>query len=319
MTIKKIRIFLINAILLISAAFGLYALNEDVFFGLIWFFILASLAATLSERIARPTQQLLLYLGMLFLAAVWYIYNDALFFLVSTSVNSNPYGEYLIDQFGFRLTLSIFVLKAILKIWLTDERLIIAILLLLANILIFPGIFRACAMAIPARFFEFVVSVSSHLKRSLHQYFAASFSFALLNSALWCLAAYLLQFDNFILMTFIMFLCAFIPRIGLFVAAVLSLLFVESGLFLIQLGGMLIALASIWFVDHTALRSHILVQTQLPVSLFIVLPVLGYAIFAFPGFFLSAPFFFILAESTQVISKYTPLIHKTAQSVTRKA
>jgi predicted PurR-regulated permease PerM len=189
----------------------------------------------------------------------------------------------------------------------------------LANVLIFPGFFKLCAKAIPTRYFEFVVAALSRLKRALQQYFVASFSFALLNSALWCLAAYLLQFDNFILMTFIMFLCAFVPRIGLFVAAVLSLLFVESGLFLIQLGGMLIALASIWFIDHTALRSHILVQTRLPVSLFIVLPILGYIAFSFSGFFLAAPFFYVMAESTQIIAKYALLIHKPARSVPRNA
>jgi hypothetical protein len=297
----------------------LFQLNVDLFFGLLWFFALAAVLSSLTTTLVKKSAKLMVWLCAFVLLGLWFVFNDTLFLLVSESVNSNPYGEYFLGQFEFRIMLSIFVLKAILKIWLTDTRLVFATLLLLIQVAIVAPFMRYFLMTIPTRLFEFVVHAASHLKIEARRYITISLGEALLNSLLWCLAAYLLQFDNFILMTFIMLLFSFIPRIGLFVGAVLSLLFVESGLFLIQLGGMLIALASMWFVDHTFLKDQELLDSTIPLVLLAALPVAGYFVFSFWGLFLTAPVVYLAVLMTRIFSQSAPLLHKSVSSRPRNA
>lgn len=309
-------VFLLTALILLGIGAGLYILSADFFFGFAWFFLII---AIFSKRLSLRPKSYPLYFSLLLFAVAWIIYNDALFYLISTQVNSNPYGEYFIDQFGRRLSLSIFVLKIVLKMWLTDTRLLIAGGLWLGHLCIFPRLLKSLFSALPTRYFELVVLTTSRAFAEVQHYAVRSFVRALISGALWCVAAFLLQFDNFILMTFIMLLCAFIPFIGLYVAALLSLLFVESGLFLIQLGGMLIALASIWFVDHTLFKNSAHITTRFPIVLLIVLLVLGYKIFAFTGFFLAGPLAYLSLLFSHNLSKNWTLIHKAAPPVPRNA
>lgn len=308
-----------TAISLFSIGLGLYSVNADFFFGLGWFFLLSSTVSIFTDRLSGIKSRWLVYLFIVIVAAVWFVFNDVLFYLLSTRVQSNPYGEYFIDQFEFRLTLSIFAIKTILNLWLTDTRLLFAGALWMINMTVFPRLLKYIFSILPIRTFEFVVLTTSQIITELKRYAVTSVGRAVISGALWCLATFLLQFDNFIIMTLIMLLCAFIPYAGLFVAALLSLLFVESGLFLIQLGGMLIALASIWFVDHTLIREQKSTQNLLLVILMTILPILGYVIFVFPGFFFSAPFAYIAGLISFNIAKNWALIHKTSAPVPRNA
>ncbi len=318
LSLKTVLLFLLSLSVLIISGFVFYHFNVDLFFAVLWFLALSAVLSTLTTRLITNIVRLLIWFVTFVLLAVWFVFNDRLFLLVSESVNSNPYGEYILGQFEFRLLLSIFVLKAILKIWLTDARLMIAAILLIVQFAISPSI-RFLLMALPARLFEFVVHSTSLLKIKFRRYITVSISQALLNSVLWCLAAFLLQFDNFILMTFIMLLFSFIPRIGIFIGAALSLLFVESGLFLIQLGGMLIALASMWFVAHTFIRDQVLLDRTIPLYALALLPVAGYFVFSFWGLFLAAPVVYLAVSLTRVLSENTRLIHKSLPPRPRNA
>jgi len=120
-------------------------------------------------------------------------------------------------------------------------------------------------------------------------------------------------------MTFLMIICTFFPRIGLFVAVLLSLLFVESGLFLIQLGGLFIAAASVWFVDHTIFRDQKQITTYIPILVLASLPLICYVFFwilalpyeyFFLGSFMSAPLVHVSALISSTIYKFSSLIHR---------
>lgn len=317
-SIKTFLLFLLSLSVLTIPGFIVFQFNVDLFFAVLWFFALSAVLSTLTTRLVSSSARLLIGFVAFGLLGVWFVFNDTLFLLVSENVNSNPYGEYMLGQFEFRLLLSIFVLKAILKIWLTDTRLMIAAILLLIQIAMSPFM-RHLLMSLPARWFEFIVHSASLLKIEFRRYITVSIGEALLNSLLWCLAAFLLQFDNFILMTFIMLLFSFIPRIGLFIGAALSLLFVETGLFLIQLGGMLIALASMWFVAHTFIREQELLDRAIPLYALALLPVAGYFVFSFWGLFLTAPVVYLALSLSRILSENTELIHKSLSPRPRNA
>ncbi len=316
---RNVIIFILTLFMMVGAGFLIYILNADVFFALGWFVLLFAILSHATAGRARWQSKLIIWIGAVILAGIWVIFNEKLFLLISTSVNSNPYGEYFLGQFEFRLLLSIFVLKAILKMWLTDARLLIAAILLVLHVAVVAPSVRVLLRAMPGRIFEFVVYTGSLMSVELRRYLSVSFSMAIINSLLWCLAAFLLQFDNFILMTFIMLLFSFIPRLGLFVGAALSLLFVESGLFLIQLGGMLIALASIWFVDHTFVKDQDLLDKTIPLPVVAVLPAAGFVGFSFWGLFLAAPVFYAVIIVARNIAENSPLIHKKNKPIPRKA
>lgn len=318
-SIRIVMLILVSLFVLCGAGLALYLFNADLFFAFAWFFVFVSTISHLTSRLTSTRAKILILMVFVIIAGLWFVFNDALFLLISTSVNSNPYGEYFLGQFEFRLLLSIFVLKAILKMWLTDVRLIIAGIFVLFHFGLLQPLFRLVLMSVSSRFFEFFVFAGARLEAELERYITVSLGMALVNSLLWCLAAFLLQFDNFILMTFIMLLFSFIPRIGLFVGAALSLLFVESGLFLIQLGGMLIALASIWFIDHILFKEQDLLDKSIPIFVLPLLPIAGYFLFSFWGLFLAAPLVYMSVLLAVNLSENMPLIHKSSSVIPRKA
>ena len=320
---KRFILFFLTMTILICLGVGFFKLHPDIFFAAIWFLIFISIVTPITSRISSIFSQLSIYIAILVLGFLWYIFNDILLHLISENINSNPYGEYVLSQFEFRLSLSIFVLKIIKNSWLTDTRLFICTGLLTLQIFIYQRLRKFVCNRLPTRLFEFIITVFSHVSTDISRYLASSLVLALVDGAMWCLAGFLLQFDNFILMTFIMVICAFIPHIGLLIAGCLSLTFIESGLFLIQLGGLLIAMASIWFINHTIFRDR--QQLAKPVSIFILMlvPPAGYALFrllsvfitmphdtAFWGFFLAAPLTFVSALTAKTIREYSDLIHK---------
>ncbi|MBN1561819.1 hypothetical protein JW998_16330 [candidate division KSB1 bacterium] len=318
---KSLLWFILTAMMLAGSALALFYLQTNLFFALLWMLIFAAVLTAVSHRL--PSSSRMIVCAAILLGGVWYLYNDTLLQLISAHINSNPYGDYILSQFEFRLSLSIFILKIIKNSWLTDSRLLICGILMLIHLFICRRLIRLLYDRLPGRLFEFCVTALAHMKIDIGHYLASSVALALLNSALWCLAGFLLQFDNFILMMFIMFICAFIPRIGLFIAALLSLLFVESGLFLIQIGGLLIAVALIWFVDHILLQDQQQNRTHLPATLLLLLLPASYAAamfldlfiplpadHPFLAFFLAAPVASISAIASRTMQKYASLIHK---------
>ncbi|MBN1464968.1 hypothetical protein JXA02_04355 [candidate division KSB1 bacterium] len=318
---QRLLWFILTLTIVICGAYAILQVQADLFFAALWFLIYASLIRPVTNRM--PARRFLICAAIILCGALWYVLNDALLRLVSANINSNPYGDYILAQLEFRLSLSIFILKIIKNSWLTDSRLFICIGLLLVHVSIGPQLTRWLFSRLPARLFEFIVTVFSHINIEASRYLATSLILACVNGALWCLACFLLQFDNFMLMTFLMFICAFLPHIGLIIAALLSLVFVETGLFLIQIGGLLITVALIWFIDHTLFQNQEQIGRYMPVTLLFFLPPLSYAavmllnIFIplpvdhpFSAFFLAVPLVHIAALTSTTMQKYSRLIHK---------
>ncbi len=242
------------------------------------------------------------------LGVAWMLVNDAVYQLVALNINSNPYGEYFVSRFEFRLRLSLFILKLISRVWLTDSRMVIVYILFIANAMTFPTVLKSLSLRLPHKWFEFFVHTTGEIISVVRSYLAASFAHFIVNTFLWCLAAFLLRFDNFVILTAIMALCSFTPYFGLFFGAAMAVVYVESGLFMLQLGGIFIAAASIWFVDHTLFSTGDPPGRWRLIVLLASLPV-GYALFSFPGLFAAAPFTHLALLLSDKIYTGTSLIH----------
>ena len=156
------------------------------------------------------------------------------------------------------------------------------------------------------------ISPAKALHSVTHQtaLFSKAASSAVLYALLWGLAAFLLKFDNFMLMMFIMLLCAFIPHYGLFVGGILSLFYVESGLFLLQIGGICIAIASIWFVDHTLYKNQRPLTYRLPIFINLLILIAGYILFSFYGLFFGTILVYVGYIMADKISENLTLRHQ---------
>jgi len=275
------------AVTLGGLVFLAFRIHKDLVFSLAWYAILSSALTPFISRTLRPRDIFFYFIIIAALFASWMMVNNSVFALLEELINTNPYGDYVLANIDFRLSLSIFIMKFIITAWPTDVRILIVFVLLIANLLTFPRLKRYILSQIKQPYFEFVVYSHSVIKGHLRILFSKSASTAVLHGVLWGLAALLLKFDNYVLMMFVMMLCAFIPHYGLFVGGVLSLFFVESGLFLLQIGGLCIALASIWFVDHTIYKNKRPLTYRVPLWLNVGIIVLGYALFSFYGLFFS--------------------------------
>jgi hypothetical protein len=298
------------------ACFGavLYLLDQDIFWGVLWYIFIASFLKVASREINSKRSRIVLYLTAILLGFIWIIANSSAYHLLAQNINTNPYGEYFISQFEFRLQLSLFMLKFVSKAWLTDVRLLVVILLFVSSPFTFPAIFKKLSSLVPLRYFEFFVHSCTKIKDEVISYCAPRLTLFMVNTLLWCLAAFLLRFDNFVILTAIMAICTLTPTFGLFLAAALSVLYVESGLFMLQLGGIFIGTASVWFIDYTIFKDRPLkLSNGLSIALILLLP-LGYVIFSFPGLFAAAPITFLSVTIGSIVAKNTRLIHNVKAS-----
>ena len=293
-----------------GVGFLLYVADQDFFWGFFWFLIIASFLKIASQKMSAQKSKTALHITAAAIGLLWLAANSAAFELVAKNINTNPYGEYFVSQFQFRLALSVFILKIISKAWITDGRLVIISLLFLANYFTFPAIFKFLSSRLSPRSFEFFVHTCKNIQTDLVSYLASRFALFVLNSFLWCLAAFFLRFDNFVILTVIMAICAFTPRLGLFLAAALSIVYVESGLFMLQLGGIFIATASVWFVGYTLFRDWTHPCPKLYVVLLLLLLPIGYVLLSFPGLFVVAPAIIFSFAVGARMTENLPLIHK---------
>jgi len=287
---KNMRVFAYSALfgaLLLAAGDCLYWLSKDLFVSVIWYGLIASVL--FSRTPFYRMQKLLLLPGVIVLFAIWGLTNTALLRLLEKTIVTNPYGDYIFNQFNFRLTFSIFILKFISLFWMTHLRLLLTALMLAAHVLTSSALKNYFFNRLPHRCFEFSAFFLQKAWSNTGNYAAIAIRSALLNAPLWGIAAILLRFDNAVVLVFIMAVSSFIPRLGLFVGALLSLFFVESGLFLLQLGGLLIAVASIWFLDHSLFQNSPQPQAGLFTVALPAVVIIAYFFASFYGFFLAAP------------------------------
>jgi hypothetical protein len=306
---EKIRILAYSAlfgILLLAAGVCLYWLNKDVFVSVLWYGLIASVL--FSDRILLyTTPKLLRFMGVIVLFLIWSLTNTTLLRLLEKAIVTNPYGDYIFNQFNFRLGLSIFILKFVSFFWMTNIRLLLTALMLAGHALMFSALIKYFFRRLPHRCFEFGVFFFKKARFNTENYTGIAIRSALLNAPLWGIAAVLLRFDNSIVLIFIMATSSFIPRLGLFVGALLSLFFVESGLFLLQLGGLLIAAASIWFLDHSLFQNSPQPQTGLFTVVLLAVVIIAYFFASFSGLFLTAPLACISYGIADALHKSLPL------------
>jgi len=311
---KSLLLSSVVLVVIAGAAVGVYLLDQDIFFGIFWFLILNSTLSHVQYRFPTSSQRLMLYCVFIISASIWVLTNQSIIRLAANHLNSNPYGDYMISDFTARVSLSVFVLKMLLKCWLNDVRLVIVALLVLANVLTFPRLKKWLISQLSHRWFEFVFAGVHRIKLKLYTYLGHSFALAVLSALMWGLAALLLKFDNVLVMTIVMALSAFIPHIGLFVGAGLSLLFVESGLYLLQFGGLLIAFASIWFVVQTLFVSSLPESNLLQYIMMMSLLVLGYIGASFTGLFSLPPLIYIYSVFYTSFRQNFKLVHSVSRS-----
>jgi len=309
-TLKTILISIFAASVVIGAATLIFALNGDLFWGGAWFLLIASLLTLISRRLHHTKSRVLWYLAAAALGLLWLLVNSTALRLIVENINTNPYGEYVIAQMKVRLELSVFMLKLISQAWLTDLRLFIVFLLFLFNRLIFPTLYKIVASRLPHSLFEFCLHTGKTVKADLIDYFSHSLALILINSLLWFLATFLLRFDNFIILTLIMVASMLTPRLGLFLTAALSVIYVESGLFMLQLGGIFIAAASVWFIDHTLFSKQAPDLAMRQIALLAAAMACGYFLFSFPGLFAAGPLLIISTTIGTHASRDWDLIHR---------
>lgn len=293
--------------LLIAAGACLFWIDKDLSVSVIWYGLIASVLL-IDRRPIRRIPKLLLILSVAVLFTLWGLANTAVLRLLEKTIVTNPYGDYLLNRFDFRLALSIFILKLVDFFWMTDLRLLLTALMLAAHVLTFSAFKNHFFNRLPHRRFEFSVFFFQKARLNTENYTGTAISSALLNAPLWGIAAVLLRFDNAVVLIFIMAIASFIPRLGLFVGALLSLFFVESGLFLLQLGGLLIATASIWFLDHSLFQNKPHTHTGLSTVALLAVLVTAYYPASFYGLFLAAPFACISYGIADALSSSLPLL-----------
>ena len=281
-SIKRSLLSLLFAAILSALCRGVYRLNADLLIAFLWYAVLSAVLFGGKRLSAKPTG--LAAVTVLF--ALWAWLNQDALRLLETAVRTNPYGDYFFNHFRLRLKLSIFILKLIAAIWPSDVRLVLTALMLSAHALTFPTLRDRLFRRLRQQEFEFTVFFLGTALRRSGDYLRAWTTAALFYAPLWGAAAYLLQFDNAVLLLFIMAAAAAIPGLGFFIGIALSLFFVESGLFLFQLGGMSIAAASIWFIRHSLLPGK--ASSETPWLYLAVLPAVFY-LFSFAGLFAAAP------------------------------
>jgi len=289
----------------------LYFADQDIFWGLLWFIFIVSFLNEQARRLFDKRRKIALYSAAVALGIGWMLINGPLLRLIGAHLNSNPYGEYFITQFRFRLLLSMFILDLISRAWLTDVRAVIVFLLFAANAVTFPAAFKFASLKMPHTWFEFVLHTWKEIKTEIRSFLGMSFVLFAVNTSLWFLAAFFLRFDNFIILTAIMALCTLTPSLGLFLGAAISVVFVESGLFMLQLGGIFIATASIWFIDYTIFKDRERGVSSLQVAAMAAALPLGYLLFSFAGLFAAPPLTFVAVVIGEKIFKNFPLIFKS--------
>lgn len=288
-----------------------YLADQDIFWGLLWFLFIASFLNEQARRLAERRRKMALYLAAAALGIGWMLINGPLLHTLVAHLKPNPYGEYFVTQFRFRLGLSVFILDLISKAWLTDVRTLILFLLFAVNAFTLPTAVKFIMQRMPRAWFEFILHTGKEIKTAIRSFLGKSFVLFVVNGSLWFLAAFFLRFDNFIILTAIMAVCALTPSLGLFLGAAISVVFVESGLFMLQLGGIFIATASIWFVDYTIFKEREKGVSSLQVAAMAAALPLGYLLFSFAGLFAAAPLTFVAAIIGEKIFKNFPLILKS--------
>ncbi|RPI02767.1 MAG: hypothetical protein EHM72_03370 [Calditrichaeota bacterium] len=303
---RRFQIFLATCLFISMIILGcgvIAVFDVDLLVGVIWYLVIIALYLNLSRRRIGGWVLILLLPALI----GWVLVNQAAFQWLEGQIKSNPYGSYFLNHLQIRLTLSIALLKLITTFWLTDQRALFSILFCVMHIFIAAPVKRGFFNLFGHRYFEFIVTFVERSISSVYRYLAAGIVTALISGTLWGAAAALLRFDNFIIMTFIMAFASFFPRLGLFIGALFSLFYVESGLFLLQLGGMLIAAASIWFLNHALEfdQSGENLTSFLPEGLVIFAP--AYVFLSFYSLFIGIPLFFISRMIAQNFIRYLPL------------
>jgi len=307
--LKKTALLFIVIAGMIGVSVLFYLADQDIFWGLLWFIFTASFLNEQARRLGEKRRKTALYSAAVALGIGWMLINGPLLHLLVAHLNANPYGEYFIAQFRFRLLLSVFILDVISRAWLTDARVLIVFLLFAANAVTFPAAFKYASHKMPQSWFEFILHTSKEIIAELRSFLGKSFVLFVVNTSLWFLAAFFLRFDNFIILTAIMALCTLTPSLGLFIGAAISIVFVESGLFMLQIGGIFIATASIWFVDFTIFKERDTVISSLQIAAMVIALPLGYVLFSFAGLFAAAPLTFVFSIIASRIFKNFSLIH----------
>ncbi len=126
---------------------------------------------------------------------------------------------------------------------------------------------------------------------------------------LWGAAMWLLSFPHPSQLTLFAGFMAALPVWGLFIGALVTILFIQAELFLFQLGGVLILVSVLWFILYI-----LNLQPPLPprhIFAAILTMALAFFMFRFNGLILATPMLIISALFMDCIKKYAALLQKS--------